>query len=201
MSTLGFHTFYILAVWKHHFTTYRSLMLSIFIKTSSQLQNNNSQGQGLSDCFVSYHQKSILSTVADLFNNICHTFPFFKESIDITILRFQPFVEPWLEPLLKEIGKLSHSREKTNPVACSSLILPLDGKCIAELRNTPPRLNRDVQSPGDNRIGECIFSSHVSAKFTCPHTHTPVPTPPAPHNPSATANHHNMTDLYAWRYW
>lgn len=74
--------------------------------------------------------------------------------------------------------KSSHSRGNTNPVACPSLILPLDSERIAELRNTPPRLSHDVQSTGDNRTGECIFSSHVSAKSTCPCTHTHTYTQP-----------------------
>lgn len=78
-------------------------------------------------------------------------------------------------------------KERTNPVASSLLILPLDSQHIAELTCIQPRLHCDVQSPGDNRIGEYIFSSHVSAKFTCPHTHssascltTPPPPPPPP---------------------
>lgn len=82
-------------------------------------------------------------------------------------------------------------KERTNPVASSLLILPLDSEHIAELTCIQPRLHCDVQSPGDNRIGEYIFSSHVSAKFTCPHTHTPVPTasqPPPPALPALTTH-------------
>lgn len=95
-------------------------------------------------------------------------------------------------------------KKSPNPGACSSLILPLDGEFTAELRNTPPRLNRDVQSPGDNRTGECVVSSYTSAKFTCPHKHTHTRSPlccqqlpfprPRPSQPT-TANYDDMIDL------